>query len=165
MKILLAALLLLPLSAHAQVYRCDIVGQAHYQSRPCDENSTRILQDNLTTYQAPPAHQQQRSPAPRAQRQPQYRELPPNPSNAPTLRHLDRTQLHIRIAHARSQGYLALGMPESQTISILGHPDNSQLQRFSDKTCRVLSWDNAHSSRGRHQAMICDGIVVRYRRS
>lgn len=155
---LLAALLLLPLAAHAQVYRCDIGGQAHYQSRPCDENSTRILQDNFTTYQSSPNHRQHRSPSPRTQRQ-QQSNLP----KAPTLTHVSHTELRNGMARARSRGHLALGMTENHTISILGHPNNWRSQRFSDKTCKVFYWNNPRFSRGYHEATLCDGVVVRYR--
>ncbi|MBD3896585.1 DUF4124 domain-containing protein [Halomonas sp. ML-15] len=159
MKRLLAALLLLPLVAHAQVYRCDIDGKAHYRDSPCGENSRQILQDNFNTYQSSPDHRQHRPPAPRAQRQ-QQSNLP----RAPTLTHVSHTELRNGLARARSRGHLALGMTENHTISVLGHPDNWKSQRFSDKTCKVLYWSNPRFSRGYHEATLCDGLVVRYKK-
>lgn len=161
---IIAAILLLPLAAHAQVYRCEVNGRTTFQDSPCGENATTIRQHPLTTYQAPPEHrralqpsQPQRQAPPPAQRPPQQ-QLP----NAPQIGYMDRIDQRNNIIRARARGLLAVGMTEAQAIQILGRPHNHNTQRFNNATCKNYFWNNPRFSPGRHVATICNGEVVRY---
>ncbi|WP_425485954.1 DUF4124 domain-containing protein [Halomonas campaniensis] len=164
-SVLLTAILLLPLTAEAQVYRCEVDGRTTFQDAPCGDGTGSVRRDSLSTYQAPPSHQRplQRSRPPRSSpqspaRAPQQQRLP----NAPEVGYIDRADQRNNITRARARGLLAIGMTEAQTIQVLGHPHNHNTQRFNNKTCKTYFWTNPRFSPGRHVATLCDGEVVRY---
>ncbi|SFU69206.1 DUF4124 domain-containing protein [Halomonas korlensis] len=157
MKRLLAALLLLPLAAQAQVYRCDVDGRTIFQDSPCGENSTRVSQDSLTTYQPPAAHTRPLRSRSRSNTKPQS-----EMAASDGLTYLERINKRNNIVKARGRGQLAVGMSETDTISILGYPNNYASQRLKRDECKQFRWYNPRFSSGHHYALICDGKVIKH---
>lgn len=156
--LLIAAILLLPLTAQGQVYKCEVNGQTAFQDVPCGDATQTINRGSISTYQAPPSHRQplRRSVPQTSQRQQRSRQP------QPTVNGQGSTVTRNDFVRARADGRLLEGMTESQTISILGYPDNYDSQRHKRNSCKNFRWHNPRFSRGHHYALICNGVVERY---
>lgn len=152
--LLLAVLLVLPLVAEAQVYRCG----NSYQPEPCGDDAARITQDNLTTYQAPEIHQRPIQPIPRQSRQVQQRQ---RQANRPS-QYQSTTERRNAEARAHREGRLLVGMTENRALAILGNPDNYNRHRHTRQGCKTYYWSNVRFNNSRHAARLCDGVVVSY---
>lgn len=154
--LIIAALLLVPLAAHAQVYRCDVNGQPTFQDRPCGDSSPLGIRDRISVYEAPDLPPIKLTRPSQPQRSSQHSQ------SASHSRYLSSTEMRREHVRARSQGRLAVGMSENQAIQILGHPDNYHRERNVRDRCKSYYWNNPRFSPGYHSASICNGEVSRY---
>lgn len=154
---IVAAVLLLPLTSHAQIYKCEANGRTTFQDVPCGDRSGSVRRDSLSTYQAPPTHRRPlQGSSPQRSRQSQQS------SNVPQPNYLDRINQTNNITRARARGHLAIGMTRNQATQVLGNPHRTSRRTYGDNVCDVFYWNNPRFSPGRHIATICEGEVVRY---
>ncbi|GAA0623480.1 hypothetical protein GCM10009016_10450 [Halomonas beimenensis] len=146
---------LLPLSAHAQVYKCEVGDATLYQDTPCPGAQAPITRGAITTYQAPDLRDfpTLRRPDPRPS---------PRPSGSTSSYQADLDARNARV-RAQARGELVPGMTKGQVLAMLGQPDSERDHRLSSgKICEYWSWQNPRFlDRHFYSAVICDGKVAR----
>ncbi len=163
-RTLLLAMALLPLSSHAQVYKCEVDGSTAYQDTPCTDGEVFITRDTLTSLEAQ-AHAQADpapAPAPAPARQPrrQHSSQPRQPSSTSSY----RSELEARNARVKAgiRGEIVEGMTKGQLYMMLGEPDHERKYTRSDgKRCEYWSWSEPRFvPKDIYQATICDEKVI-----
>ncbi|WP_447554026.1 DUF4124 domain-containing protein [Vreelandella sp. EE22] len=157
--ILLAALVLLPFSAQAQLYKCVSNGHTTFQDSPCaNGNSETVDTNNLTIIQAPPQRNRPQHSQPIQQPHRRQQTYSSSSSNYQTT-----TQRRNAEVNARARGVVIPGMSENQAISILGNPARISSYTYGGDLCRRLYWDGRQRfQNGRHTVVICNGEVSSY---
>jgi len=83
---LVALLVLLPLSAHAEVFRCVVNGKTTFQDFPCaGVASERVNTNNLTVLPPAPPSSRPQTPARSVTPRHQYRVVIPSPDHRTTI--------------------------------------------------------------------------------
>ncbi|WP_445011402.1 DUF4124 domain-containing protein [Vreelandella stevensii] len=146
---LVALLVLLPLSAHAEVFRCVVNGKTTFQDFPCagvtservNTNSINII--SAPTYQAPKV----------ANTRPQQRSSSNNTYQSWTDR---------RNAETRSRPRLDRGMPQQRVYDVYGSPHSRSSVMRDGHTCERFIWNNPRSYSGTYTAIVCDQKYILY---
>lgn len=156
---LVALLVLLPLSAHAEIFRCEVNGRTTFQDTPCTTGtSSRVNTNNLTVLPTAPPSSRPQTPSRSATPQTQQRSYSSSSSNYQTT-----TQRRNAEVQARARGVVIPGMSENQAISVLGRPARISSYTFNEALCRRLYWDGSRPfQNGRHTVVICNGEVSSY---
>ncbi|ATH77822.1 hypothetical protein CLM76_09545 [Vreelandella venusta] len=95
---LVALLVLLPLSAHAEIFRCEVNGRTTFQDYPCEAGtSSRVNTNNLTVLPPAPPSSRPQEPARSLTPRHQYRVVIPSPDYQTTI---DRRNARVK-ARAR----------------------------------------------------------------
>lgn len=157
---LLALLFVLPVTAHAELFKCVENGHTTFQDFPCANGNSETVDTNNLTIIAPPRvttpSQPSRSATPQP-RQPAY--------SSSSSSYQTSTQRRNAEVQARSRGVVIPGMSENQAISVLGRPARISSYTYGGALCRRLYWDGSRPfQNGRHTAIICNGEVSNYSR-
>lgn len=150
-------LALLPLSAHAEIFRCILNGTTTFQDSPCEGVPyERVNTNNLNIVPFPQIHSQPPITQPTTPQRPQQRANTPSRYQST----IDRRNAEVK---ARNRGVVIPGMTERQAISILGSPTSTSSYTYGGSLCRRLYWDGRQRfQNGRHTVMICNGEVSSY---
>ena len=156
---LFALLVLMPLSSHAELFRCVSNGHTTFQDFPCASgNSETVDTSNLTIISAPPPSTRTQQPSRSVTPQPRQRSYSSSSSNYQTT-----TQRRNAEVQARARGIVIPGMSENQAISVLGRPARISSYTYNGALCRRLYWDGSRPfQNGRHTVVICNGEVSSY---
>ncbi|MFG6137792.1 MULTISPECIES: hypothetical protein [unclassified Halomonas] len=151
--LLLFVAAVLPFSANAQVYKCEVEGDTRYQDRPCTGSDAGSAAsevpdlDNLSTMGGDSRR-------------------PPVDLSAIVMEHFANPLKPHLEARASAGGYLLEGMSRHKAIAILGEPNTRRVNLNSDgQGCEMLYWQHPNGTQEAHQALICESRVVRYQHS
>ncbi|PCF96920.1 DUF4124 domain-containing protein [Vreelandella nigrificans] len=156
-NIFIVLLTFLPLSAHAEIFRCVLNGTTTFQDSPCEGvPSERVNTNNLNIVPFPQIHSQPPITQPTTPQRPQQRANTPSRYQST----IDRRNAEVK---ARNRGVVIPGMTERQAISILGTPSSISTHTYDGNVCRNLYWNGTNRfQRGRHSVRICNGEVSSY---
>ncbi len=162
-RTLLLAMALLPLSAHAQVYKCEVDGSTAYQDTPCTDGEVFITRDTLTSLEAQAHVRSDPSPARQPIRRPSSQPSQQPSSQSPSTSSY-RSELEDRNARVKAgiRGEIVEGMTKGQLYMMLGEPDHERKYTRSDgMRCQYWTWSEPRFVREDiYQATICNGKVI-----
>ncbi|MFC7369198.1 DUF4124 domain-containing protein [Vreelandella zhaodongensis] len=157
---LLAFLFALPVTAHAELFKCVENGHTTFQDFPCANGNSETVDTNNLTIIAPPRVTTPSQPARSAT--PQLRQPAYSSSSSSYQTSTQRRNAEVR---ARARGVVIPGMSENQAISVLGNPTRISSYTYGGNLCRRLYWDGRQRFQsGRHTVIICNGEVSSYAR-
>lgn len=155
---ILVLLVLLPLTAQAELYKCVANGHTTFQDFHCESGKSEQIQPSGISIYTPPALSAQsraQSVMPRTQRS--------RNNSSTSSNYQSTTERRNAEVKARTNGVVIPGMSERQAISILGEPESTSTRTHSGRLCRYLFWDGSRPFQdGYHRVTICDGEVSSY---
>lgn len=157
-RTLLALALLIPLYAHAEMFKCVANGHTTFQDSPCVNGTPEPIGNGSISIYTPP------EPSARPERS-RSRTIQPTPrtSSSGNDTYQSTTERRNAEVRARTRGIVIPGMSERQAISILGEPSSTSTSTRSGRVCRYLRWNGSRPFQdGYHRVTICDGEVSSY---
>lgn len=156
-RTLLLAMALLPLSSHAQVYKCEVDGSTAYQDTPCPGGEAFATSGSLTVFEAhapadpPPAQQRRRQPASQSRH------------SSSTNSYQSELEAKNARTHALAEGRIVEGMTQGQLYMMLGEPDSKRdYTRSNGDICERWFWkDSRFVPKDFYEAITCNGKVAR----
>ena len=141
-RTLLALLVLLPLSAHAELYKCINNGHTTFQDFPCDGAPSERVSTNPINIMSAPTYQPPRSSRPQFQSQRSSNNY--------------QTWTERRNAETSSRPRLTRGMPRQRVFDVYGSPHARSTVMRNGHTCDRFEWHNPRSYSGTYTAVICN---------
>ncbi|MCK2183857.1 hypothetical protein [Halomonas getboli] len=154
--LLLFVAVLLPLSAHADIHKCQIGNDTLYQEDACPGVQVPMTRGNAMIYQSPDLRALRRVLPPPPQPRPQA-----NRSTSSAGYRSSVTERNDRV-RAQARGELIPGMTKGQVYAMLGEPDyGSDFVNSDGEKCHNWVWINPRFlDKRRYRAIICNGLVT-----
>lgn len=149
--LLLFVAALLPLSAHADIHKCQIGGDTLYQEEPCPGARVPMTRGNVMMYEAPDLRELRRV-------------LPPLTSRSRSSNsHRANLERRNERVQAQARGQIVPGMTVGQLYAMLGQPSSKRdTNNINGQSCERWSWVNPRfAERNYYSTTVCGGIVRR----
>tara|TARA_Y100000588_G_C14049240_1_gene836392 strand:- start:313 stop:783 length:471 start_codon:yes stop_codon:yes gene_type:complete len=140
---LFAFLVLLPLTAHAELFRCVSNGHTTFQDFPCEGAPSERVNANSINIISAPTYQ-----APRVTNTP--------PQQRSSSNNTYQSWTDRRNAETRSRPRLDRGMPRQRVYDVYGSPHSRSSVMRNGHTCERLEWYNPRSYSGTYTAIVCN---------
>jgi len=141
---LFALLVLLPLTAHAEIFRCVTNGHTVFQDFPCEGAPSERVNVNTINIMTAPTYQPPRPPTSQ-----------PQSSNRSNNRN-HQTWTDRRNVETRSRPSLVRGMPRQRVFDVYGSPNSRSTVMRNGQACERLIWHSPRSYSGTITAIICN---------